>query len=98
SVMATVRRVPGTRLLPVWLAVLNPVRSTVTVYDPTGMEGNAYSPVELVFCFSVTPVASFTTVTAAPATTAPERSKTVPLSREVEVWPMHLRAHARIRP
>ena len=70
----------------------------MTVYTPTGMEGNAYNPALLDTCFNITPVASFKAVTLAPATTAPELSKTVPLIRDVDVWPTQERANPIQRP
>src|SRR5258708_36606823 len=66
------------------------------VYVPMGMEGNAYRPALFESCLKVAPVASFTDVTTAPMTTAPELSYTVPLMREVDVCAMHETAHARI--
>src|SRR5260370_40541373 len=66
------------------------------VYVQRGMEGTAYRPALFESCLKVAPVASFTEVPAAPITTAPELSYTVPLIREVDVCPMHATAQARI--
>jgi len=64
----------------------NPEEVIDTSYGPGGKSEIKYVPAELVVVVRTVPVAVFLAVTAAPATTAPDGSVTVPLIIPVSVW------------
>ena len=61
-----------------WVYVWNPSALTVTVYSPGWSGESTKNPASVVLRLVSTPVSTFEAITAAPATTDPEGSVTVP--------------------
>ncbi len=70
---------PSASRIPFFWLVLNPLASTCTVYLPAVRLAKAYLPWPSEVVFSVAPVASLRTWTAAPGSGTPRGSRTVPL-------------------
>src|ERR1035438_8108456 len=62
-----------------WMARLNPVASTESVYLPTVRDGSVKLPVAVVVVSEMAPLSTFLTITLAPGTTAAVGSMTDPV-------------------
>src|SRR5712691_12752383 len=83
---STVMRAPATKSFPVFLSVLKPDCSAITLYTPTGRSLATKYPLESVVVCLTSFVSSLTTVIFTPATEPPCESVTVPAIRPKMLW------------